>query len=291
SGPTTLIARDGTNRPIDDSAAPMRDASGAVLGAVLVFRDITERKQAEARALQAERLAAIGEIVTGLAHESRNALQRGQACLEMLALEVPDRPRARELIARLQRAQDDLSGLYEEVREYAAPIRLQLRDCNLAEVWRDAWTDLEPARQGRVAVLHEVIEVEDLCGRIDAPRMGQVFRNLLENALIACSDPVEIAIRCGPDDLDGRPAMRISVRDDGPGFTAEEGPKVFEAFYTTKTRGTGLGLTICRRIVEAHEGRIISADPPGRGAEFILILPRAACSEQRTPSAEPHPSV
>jgi signal transduction histidine kinase len=104
--------------------------------------------------------------------------------------------------------------------------------------------------------------------------MRQVFRNLLENALAACPDPVEIAIICTSDQRDGKPSFRISVRDNGPGFTPEQRPNVFDAFYTTKTKGTGLGLAICRRIVEAHGGKIVLGEVPGRGAEFVLNIPR-----------------
>jgi hypothetical protein len=213
-------------------------------------------------------------MVTGLAHESRNALQRGQACLEMLALEMADRPRAIDLLTRLQKAQDDLKRLYEDVREYAAPINLRLRACNVVEIWRGAWMDLEPAREGRVAVLREMVHTSDPCCHLDPFRMGQVFRNLLENSLAACPDPVEVAIRCMPDEVDGPATLQISVHDNGPGFTPEQRRKVFKAFYTTKAKGTGLGLAICRGIVEAHKGRIVLSDRPGRGAEFILSLPR-----------------
>ena len=99
--------------------------------------------------LQSERLAAIGEMVTGLAHESRNALQRCQACLEMLALARPDRPEALDLIGRLQNAQDHLHHLYEDVRSYAAPIRLEKVTCDLRAVWRESWAHLEQARNGK----------------------------------------------------------------------------------------------------------------------------------------------
>src|SRR5271165_4957489 len=92
-----------------------------------IGQDITYLKQAQQQALQAERLAAIGQMVAGLAHESRNALHRSQVCLEMLALEVEDRPEALNLIARLQMAQDDLYHLFEDVRSYAAPIHLEVR--------------------------------------------------------------------------------------------------------------------------------------------------------------------
>ena len=255
------------------NATPLRDPDGPQ-GGVVILRDITERKEAQAHALRSERLAAIGEMVSGLAHESRNALQRGQACLEMLALQVADRPRAVDLVARLQKAQDDLARLYEEVRQYADPIRLQPRPCNLAEIWREAWRELEPARDGRKAVLLEEIEGPDPRCRIDPFRIGQIFRSLMENALAACADPVEIAIRCGPDELDGRPALRTSLRDNGPGLSPEQRQRTFDAFYTTKTRGVGLGLATSRRIIEAHDGRILLGDRPGPGAEFILILPR-----------------
>ncbi len=126
------------------SASPLRDTEG-IQGAVVIFRDITERKEEQARALQAERLAVIGEMVAGLAHESRNALQRGQACLEMLTLEVQDRPRARNLTERLQKALDDLSCLYEDVRDYAAPIVLRTRSCDLS---RDLEVHLDGAGAG-----------------------------------------------------------------------------------------------------------------------------------------------
>ena len=97
-----------------------------------VGQDITFLQEAQERALQAERLAAIGEVVAGLAHESRNALQRSQACLEMLALAVRDRPEALDLINRIQKAQDHLHSLYEDVRSYAAPIKLDKHPCELA---------------------------------------------------------------------------------------------------------------------------------------------------------------
>ena len=102
----------------------MRDDDGQPRGAVVAFGDITERQAAQERMLQAERLAAIGQMVAGLAHESGNALARSQACLEMLALEVEDRPEALDLIGRIQKAQDHLQQLYEEVRSYAAPLKL-----------------------------------------------------------------------------------------------------------------------------------------------------------------------
>ena len=116
-----IVTRDGGERELKWAHRRLKGV-GDLPCVIGIGLDITNLKTAQQRALQAERLAAIGEMVAGLVHESRNALHRGQVCLEMLALEVEDRPEALNLIARLQRAQDDLYRLFEDVRSYAAPI-------------------------------------------------------------------------------------------------------------------------------------------------------------------------
>ena len=224
---------DGTWRYIEAVGQNLL-ADPSVKAIVANYRDITERRQAEERALRAERLAAIGQMVAGLAHESRNALQRGQACLEMLTLQVRDRPAALGLIARLQKAQDDLHHLYEDVRSYAAPIRLERRRCALAPIWREAWTHLESQRSGRSALLRERHAEPEISCAVDPLRLGQVFHNILENALAACPDPVEIDVCCTLAQVDGRSAVRVSVRDNGPGLRPEGRQRIFEPFYTTE---------------------------------------------------------
>jgi signal transduction histidine kinase len=233
-------------------------------------------EQAQQRAVQAERLAAIGEMVAGLAHESRNALQRSQACLEMLALLVRDRPDALALIDRIQKAQDDLHTLYEDVRGYAAPIKLEQAPCDLARVWREAWAHLEAARAGKHAILVEAIDGVDLHCDADPFRLEQVFRNILDNALVAASPPVAIEVRAEESDLESQPAIRLRFRDNGPGIPPDCRPHVFDPFYTTKARGTGLGLPIARRIVEAHGGRIGLDDVDGPGTAFLITLPKGS---------------
>jgi signal transduction histidine kinase len=225
-------------------------------------------EEAQKKALQAERLAAIGQLVTGLAHESRNALQRSQACLTMLELRIQDRPEALSLLRRLQNAQDDLHRLYENVREYAAPIQLHPRLCDLAQVWREAWADLVPQ-----AELREDTGGLDLRCLADPFQLKQLFRNLLDNALHAAEGPVRVTICCGPTEIEGVHALQVAVRDNGPGISEVLKHRVFEPFFTTKARGTGLGLAICKRIVEAHGGRIVVGDDSTAGAEMLVTLP------------------
>jgi signal transduction histidine kinase len=212
-------------------------------------------------------------MITGLAHESRNALQRIQSCSEMLELEVENNEEAIRLLHRLQRAQDDLRRLLDEVRSFAAPVQLERSTCDMAGAWREAWQLLETPRRGRDAVLAENADVGDLRVYADRFRMVQLFRNLLENSLAACADPVRIRVHCREVAHDQRPALEISVRDNGPGLSPDIRQNVFEPFFTTKTKGTGLGMAIARQIVDAHGGAI-RLGTAGDGAEFLITLPR-----------------
>jgi signal transduction histidine kinase len=130
------------------------------------------------------------------------------------------------------------------------------RLAGLPDVVQEAWQAVAPLREGRNVTLHERCDGCDLRCVIDPFRMEQVFRNILENSLAACSDPVEIGVAYSEATLDGLPALQIAVADNGPGLTPETEARIFEAFYTTRTQGTGLGMAIARRIVEGHGGRI-----------------------------------
>lgn len=269
-----IQTRSGPERRLEWGARALRTAAGQVEGVILVGRDTTELHEAHERLLQTERLAAIGQTITGLAHESRNALQRTQACLEMLALQMTDRPQALQFIQRIQDAQDRLQHLLEDVRRYAAPIRLEPVLCNLASSWRDAWDHLEGARRSRNVRLVEVLPADALPCRADPFRMVQLFRNILENALMASASPGRITVQADAATLGCTPAWRVAVQDQGPGFAEDQLEKLGEPFYTTKTQGTGLGLAIARRIAEAHGGTLEARNQPQGGAEVVITIPR-----------------
>jgi signal transduction histidine kinase len=252
---------------------PLLDSAGMPYAVGGVSTDITLLKEAQQRAVQAERLAAIGQMAAGLAHEGRNALQRSQICLELLTRQLGDRPDALDLVTGIQQAQDDLHRLYEEVRDYAAPIVLDRRSSRIGDLLREAWKRLEPSRAGRDALLRERGDPDLACSG-DAFRLIQVFRNILDNALSAAHDPVVIDVEWAEANGAVQPSVGIVLRDNGPGLTPEQRRNLFDPFYTTKTHGTGLGMAIAKRIIDAHEGVIAAGTDDGRGATILITLPR-----------------
>ena len=262
-----IFRRDGQSRWVELSA--FRDGGDEVW----LLHDVTDRMRAQQQVVQAERLAAIGQMMTALAHESRNALQRAQACLEMLEVDLEDRPDLLNLARRSQVAVDELQRLYEEVRGYAAPLVLELREWNLHAISEEVWGFLKTSRgQKQIEFISDPGDVSPV-RRVDRHRFGQVLRNILENSIsVLPATGGIIRITYQVETHAGKPRFRIAIQDNGPGLNGEQRIRIFEPFYTTKSRGTGLGMAIAKRIMEAHEGEIrVGEIQPG--TEIVLLLP------------------
>lgn len=262
------IHHDGSEFPIELAISEVR--AGELRFFIGIVRDITDRQLAEQNA----RLAVMGQMVSTVAHESRNSLQRVQTGVDMLRLDLGDNPEALEELDRIERAGGNLTRLSDELREYAAPIVLDLGKDDLRETWQHAWDSLSHLRENRRVELREQVNGIDLHCAIDAFRMEQVFRNLMENSLAACDDPVRIDISCHESLHNGARSLCVSFRDNGPGLTDAQIKRVFEAFFTTKSRGTGLGMAIAQRILQAHHGAVTVGNQDQGGAEFVINLPR-----------------
>ncbi len=262
--------KDQTTFPIDLTVSEV-DHLGMFTG---IIRDITERKQTQERLLQSERLSAIGQAIAGLAHESRNALARIQANLRRLARRVNNQPELVELIDNALQAQEDIRQLFEDVRQYAAPMHLKMQFADLGELTAQVWDQLKVSRRGRECTLEHHLNNLDLRCEIDRFAIGNAIRNIFENSLSICDDPVHIAVTYFMDQHDARDMICMCIHDNGPGLQPEQTERVFEPFYTTKTQGTGLGLAIVKRTLEAHHGSAVVGHRKGAGAAFILCMPK-----------------
>jgi len=240
-------------------------------------------KRAEKRASEAERLAIIGQMIAGIAHESRNAIQRIQSGIDLLKLDVHDQNLVSQ-IDKIEEANISLKSMLDEIRDYAAPINLEHREVDLSSVWRHAWANVNCNGNNGKAKLQESTNNCNLQCSVDDFRLEQVFRNIFENSLAACENAPVIQIECADSGQScngsSSEAVKIAIRDNGPGFAIDHRQKVFEPFFTTRQRGTGLGMSIVKRTIEAHGGSVAIGNGDSPGAEVIITMPRRASQVQ-----------
>ncbi len=288
--PSLLIARDGTERPIDDSGAPILGENGEIGGVVLIFRDVTARKHADAKRARicAQERAALAkainlakdESLAMVSHELRtplNAILGWAHLLRTLNLDGPKAAHALDIIERNAQAQARLiNDLLDASRIATGKLQLEMEALDLSYLIEDAVDSLRPAAEDRGVGLD--LDLQPSVSRIagNANRLRQVLWNLLSNAIrfTAGGGRIRIALTYGRSDA------RISIADTGQGIRADFKPHIFERFSQddcTTTRehdGLGLGLAIVREIVEQHGGTVwVESSGEGKGATFKLTLP------------------
>lgn len=219
-----------------------------------------------------ERLAALGEMAAGVAHEIRNPLGGIGLYSSLLERDLADRPRQRELAARISAGVRNLEGIVGDILAFAGD-GVPQRRC----VGADALVAGVLARVAPKA--HEAgVEFDvDVCLSgvrlmVDGGQMERALLNLILNALDALAGPGRIWIRAGAACRE-EGTVSVVVEDNGPGIPPELRQRIFHPFFTTKETGTGLGLSIVHRIVESHGGRITVGQRDGGGASFVLVLP------------------
>jgi signal transduction histidine kinase len=237
-----------------------------------------------------DRLAVLGRMVAFLAHEGRNILSTSSLNAELLEFNLNGCPSLVKLTALLRSSHAHLARLFDDVCGYAGTVKVNLEPCNLRERLLSVCKDLKRTDlSNRIEVVEHFGE-SDLCCQADPFRMDQVYRNLVQNSLAVCPAPVRLTARWSAAELEGHPALRLSLRDNGPGFSDEQRQRAFEPFVTTKSESTGLGLAIAKQIVEAHGGRIELCASDSTGAEFVITVPRGNAPSKAQPitSGEHH---
>lgn len=251
---------------IAERDSPLSDRSGNVIGTVKVFQDLREIEALRERVQQKDRLAAIGEMAATVAHEIRNPLGgiRGFASLLRRDLDDDD-PNAR-LVEKVLAGAQSLDRVVGELLEYTRPVEIRIREVNAADLIETAIGFLQYDAEA-IEITREI--EPGLMLLVDADKFRQVLLNILLNAVQAFDGPGSINI--GASGFGGSP--HITIRDNGSGMDTSELKNAFTPFFTTKEKGTGLGLAAAAKIVEAHGGSIDAVSEPGDGAAFTIRLP------------------
>jgi two-component system sensor histidine kinase PilS (NtrC family) len=259
---------DGTRRVLGFTVAPLLDERQGRIGTTASFQDLTVIKELEARALRTERLAAVGKLAAGLAHELRNPLASIAGSVELLGAGSAD-PSERRLRAIVVRETERLNRLVSDFLAFARPAPLKKESLDLARLCAHV-LDAVGSDPRNAAVGFER-RLEPAVARADGKQLEQVLWNLVLNAVQASPEGGVVTVETGR--LPGEDRVYVLVADRGPGIAPADQARLFEPFFTTKAGGTGLGLSICHRIVESHDGEIRLDSRPGEGARFTVILP------------------
>lgn len=264
------LVKDTENLILSMQVVPQNTMAGQ--GFLLIFEDLTVVRRLEFAMKQKEKLAAIGSLVTGIAHEIRNPLAGMSGNLE-LALDANLEPDLRAKVSRnVFKEIDRLNRIISELMDYAKPEKVPVDRVQLDSSLREILDILaqDPQTPPHLKVHRELVPVPEIRG--DRDKLKQAFLNIVLNSIQAMSkteNPVlEVFTNASPQ------FVEVRVKDNGCGMSEETRKKMFEPFVTTKAKGTGLGLAITHKILEAHKVQIEVYSEQGQGTEFRLYFPR-----------------
>ncbi len=274
---TMLIARDGRELIIEDSAAPIRDRDGRIIGVVLVFRDNTQKRQYEEETRRAQRIESLGLLAGGIAHDFNNYLTGILGSISLSRYLVDPGHKMHEVLAKAEQATIRAKHLTGQLLTFAKgghPVR---RPVDIRKVLNECVS----FSLAGTAVKADIFFADDLLTlTADEGQLAQLFNNLLLNAVQAMKGSGSVMIRvrnAQGGELAGRLGpgqyIAVTVTDTGSGITAEHLPHIFDPYFTTKSDGTGLGLAVAYSILSRHGGVVTVDSTVGQGTTFTIYLP------------------
>jgi len=277
------------------TASPVFNEQKALGGAILVARDMTERYRESDRAQQTEKLRALGQLASGVAHNFNNALAAVIGYTQLALPKVKDTP-VEKYLAVVEQSAKDAARMVERIQNFSRAshgkddfMRMRLSDIvrDAIDITRPRWRDDAEAAGIKYEVQLNWNTEEELLINGEPSDLREVFVNIILNALDAMIVGGSIIILASADET----TVRVSITDSGTGMTEETISRIFDPFYTTKgTSGLGMGLSESYRTIERHCGRIEVDSQPSRGTTFVIFLPRVS-SEQTLAANQSHPTA
>ncbi|MEH7416614.1 PAS domain S-box protein [Neobacillus drentensis] len=261
-------AKDGTYYWVDTTIVPFLNEQGKPYQYLAIRNDITERKKSEEVLHRQDKLAAVGQLAAGVAHEIRNPLTSMKGYAEFLQLDEKD-PERMEFLNIILEEIERVNTIVEDFMVLAKPKAVELEEKNVVPVIRNVVSLLEfEARKKNVRLSfdcnQEIIQIE-----CDENRLKQVFLNFIKNGIEAMPNGGDLHVKTVIYDNN----VQISIQDSGVGISKEKLKKLGEPFFTTKKNGNGLGLMVSFKIIESHNGKVFVESEPNKGTTFNILLP------------------
>lgn len=266
-----LRRKNGTLVDVELTLSPLRDTRGEMIGTVCIGRDVTHAKALRRELIQSEKLASVGQVAAWIAHQIRNYL--GRLLLGAGALRPADGsdPARLQAHADLNRTIADMERLVTDLLEYSRDLKLHPTAMNLNTTLGSLLDALACELPNDKLTIERDLQSDLPPVQVDVFKLEQALSNVLRNALQAMPDGGRLRVVTRADSANGTVCM--TIEDTGPGIPAEDTARIFRPFYTTKPGGTGLGLAMALRIVEAHGGTLSVRSTQGEGSCFVFTLP------------------
>lgn len=268
--------------PVEFSTSLLTDGEGCVLGAVEVFRDLTEVKKLEEEIRRMHTLAALGQMAATMAHEVRNPLGGIAGFAALLRRDLKDAPQERRLVEKIIEGVSSLNKIVTALLGYAKPVNRNFQRIDFLELmdktvgFFEGSINNHKAKTGREITLRKSYQSDCIWCYADPEQLTEVVLNLLQNAIDAMPQGGELRVEVSTNADEGRSSGRflvLKVTDTGVGMTEDVKAKLFMPFFTTKENGTGLGLAIVKKIIDAYSGDISVQSDPEKGSTFLVKLP------------------
>jgi two-component system sensor histidine kinase HydH len=262
--------KNGDMAPLEVIATILEEEDGAFLGYVILFRDITEIQHLKKEITRSQRLASLGNLAAGIAHEIRNPLSSIKGFATYFKERYRDNPEDEKTAEIMIQEVERLNRVISQLLEFARPMDISKQPTSIHTVIRHTLKMIEGQARSKGITLRTELSPDVRDVLIDPDKMTQVFLNLYLNAIEAMERGGELSVSLSPQ---GERMIRIDICDTGRGLDLEELAHIFDPYFTTKSTGTGLGLAIVHKIVEAHEGVIRADSVKGKGTTLSVFLP------------------
>ncbi len=258
------------------SLSALKDNKGRTMGRIAAFQDLSEFKEMEAQVKRSDRLAALGKLSAGIAHEIRNPMASISGSIQLLKSELDLKYEYRRLMDIILRETDRLDRLVSDFLRFARPPQAKLEPIHLEEIIEESITAMVSGGQAAGVEIIKCFSMRKVTVNADRGQMKQVIWNLLLDAIQSMEGGGELRVSTQVVPKEGGGFEYVcTVADTGVGIDEENLPKIFDPFFTTKSAGTGLGLAVTYRIVESHGGVLRVESTPGMGTILQVILPLA----------------
>ena len=279
-GEGDFVTRRGRKTPVSITASPLRDDAGGFVGSILLLRDDKRRKELEEDLKRADRLAMMGTLAAGLAHEIRNPLGGIKGAAQLMRRAVESDASLRVYTDIMIREVDRVNQLIEQLLDLSRPWQLNFAPVNIHEILEEVLLLEGQTAPEKTVTVKKLFDPSLPPIRGDRAQLMQVFLNLVKNAYEAMDrgGALTLATRLETDfhvRAHGRRRSRfiwVDIADDGAGIKEADLPHIFSPFFTTKNSGTGLGLAICYRIINEHGGLIRVESTECKGTTFKVSL-------------------